>query len=123
MDSSEQWLHRLTYHQQRGRDGGGAVLQDVSPARSAWSTQWTLPSLKINNRLSYQHAVEEAAEGEQARDSVVIWDISIDYTISATQDVRLVISNLTDQNFYGSLDEKAALMPERTVNIEVRWIL
>lgn len=119
-DSTE---HHFSYQQQRGEDEQDQTLADLHPAKLSWIMLYNYQDWSFANSVNYYFDSDDVNASELARDSYVLWNLSIDHQFSNNQTISLSIDNATDEEYYASLDEDAALQPERSVKLSSTWRL
>lgn len=119
-DSTE---HHFSYQQQSGEDEQDQTLADLHPAKLAWIMLYNYQDWSLASSVNYYFDTDDVNESELARDSYVLWNLSIDHQLSDNQTISLSIDNATDEEYYASLDEDAALQPERSIKLSSTWRL
>lgn len=115
--------HQLSYQYQYGDDGLGNPLADVAPKRLSWRAKWQLGDLSLQQSLIHYSSQRDVATSEIGRDSATVWSLSMEYQVNSRQTVSLIIHNVNNQSYYGSLDENAALQPGRNASLVVNWLM
>ena len=114
--------HFIAYHNQSGEDRSGRTLDDLNPEKLSWSMVMHYQKLSIANAMNYTFNAQDVGDAETKRNSFVNWDISFDYEFSHNQTINLVINNVTNRTYFASLDEDAALQPERSIRLSTSWL-
>ena len=113
--------HHVSYQKQKGEDNQNQPIADLHPEQVSLTTLVAYQKLMVANSFKYQFKTDRVGDSEIERDSVLIWDIAVDYQLNDAQSIKLALNNLGDQSYYGSLDEDAALQPERTIRLSFDW--
>jgi len=109
--------HHFSYQQQAGEDKHSNTLDDLNPTKLSWTVIMEYGSWSFANSLIHYLKMDEVGGSESPRSSFELWNVSFEYQLSDKQTVDLIINNLTDQNYSASLDEDAALQPERSFRL------
>jgi len=113
--------HHISYQQQTGDDNQNQTLADLSPEKLTWIYLASYDKLSIANSISYYLKVAKVGSSESSRDSFMLWDLSLDYQLSSNKKISATVNNLTNRNYYASLDEDASLQGQQNVKLAVRW--
>jgi iron complex outermembrane receptor protein len=71
----------------------------------------------VGNSLTHYFDANDVGPPEQQGESYTLWYTSVSYQLNPQQSITLVISNLTNESYFGSLDENATLQPERNIKL------
>ncbi|KZN64313.1 hypothetical protein N473_15305 [Pseudoalteromonas luteoviolacea CPMOR-1] len=115
--ASEHFEHILSYQQQSGEDNHQQRLDDLHPRELSWTMLVHFDNWSLSNAYRYTLDADEVGGSELERDAFTVWDVSVEHQLTDRQTVTVAINNLTDEAYYGSLDEDAALQPERSVKL------
>jgi len=118
---SEQVEHHFSYQYQKGTDAQNEVLADLHPKEIRWSTFIYHDDLTLSNEFIYSFNIASVADSETPRDSYFLWNLSFDFQLSTKQDIQLKINNVNNEAYFASLDEDAALQPERNISLSTTW--
>ena len=81
----------------------------------------TTGDLSFANSVGYHFKQDSVSHSELKREQFTLWDISVDYQLNNKQSIELAINNISNQTYYGSFDEDAALQPKRSIRLASRW--
>ena len=112
---------QFKFQQQNGHDNQNQRLDDLLPKKLSWSMLASFNDLSITNSLSHYFSADRVGSSEAERERYTLWDMSLNYQLSATQSISLVLNNIANQSYYGSLDEDASLQPERSIKLSTTW--
>lgn len=115
--------HHISYHKQTGYDHQNQTLNDLSPEKLSWVCVASYGNLSIANSISNYFKVKKVGDSEINRDNFILWDLSLDYQLSNSTVISAAVNNLTNKNYYASLDEDASLQPKQNVRLSIRWEL
>ncbi|MBQ4877722.1 TonB-dependent receptor [Pseudoalteromonas luteoviolacea] len=115
--ASEYFEHIVSYQQQSGEDNHQQRLDDLHPRKLSWTMLVHFDNWSLSNAYRHTFGADEVGGSEIQRDAFTVWDVSVEHQLTDRQTVSVVINNLTDETYYGSLDEDAALQPERSVKL------
>jgi iron complex outermembrane receptor protein len=114
--------HKFSYQEQTGKDDDHNVLDDLLPRKLSWNMMWNIKELSVNNTVSHHFKAVDVGSSEAERKAYTLWDLSLSYPFTPTQTVSLVVNNISDENYYGSLDEDASLQPKRSFKLSTTWL-
>ncbi|NTS76671.1 TonB-dependent receptor [Catenovulum sp. SM1970] len=114
--------HHFSYQHQTGEDRDNNTLADLHPNALKWQSLLSMKQINISHSLSYRFKQDDVASSEQARDSALIWDMSLSYQLNQQQSISLIVNNLTNEHYYASADDKASFEPKRNVTLKTEYI-
>ncbi|WP_235611252.1 TonB-dependent receptor plug domain-containing protein [Pseudoalteromonas luteoviolacea] len=109
--------HIFSYQQQSGEDTHQQRLDDLHPRELSWTMLVHFDNWSFSNAYRHTFNTDDVGGSELERDAFIVWDMSVEHQLTEKQSVSVAINNLTDETYYGSLDEDAALQPERSVKL------
>ncbi len=112
---------QLKFQQQNGHDNQSQRLDDLLPKKLSWSILASFNDLSITNSLSHYFSADRVGSSEAERERYTLWDMSLSYQLSSAQSISLVLNNIANQSYYGSLDEDASLQPKRSIKLSTTW--
>lgn len=118
---SEHLSHRFVYQFQDGENNQGETLADLHPNKLSWYINAEIQSWSFSNGISYSSSSKDVASSELTRKSFVLWDLSIQYHLNDNHELSLKINNVSNTEYYASLDEDATLQPKRNVSLSSTW--
>jgi len=118
---SEQIEHHFNFQQQKGQDQHNHPLADLHPRKFNWTLLFELDNWSVANSLSHYLKAYEVNDSEATRESFTLWNLSISHQLSDNQTISLTISNVTNKEYYASLDEDATLQPKRGFKLSMNW--
>ncbi|MBQ4862376.1 TonB-dependent receptor [Pseudoalteromonas sp. MMG013] len=113
--------HEVSYQQQVGEDDSGQVLADLHPRKLSWRARLTFERWSLTNSYSYYLEVNQVGNSEQVRNSFTVWDLSLEHQLNVHHSVSLSVNNITNEEYYASLDEDAAFQPKRSFKLSTSW--
>lgn len=119
--TSENLEQQFSYQQQNGQNQQKQTLDDLLPKQLNWSIIATFDKVQLSNSLTHYFDANEVGSSEQQRENYTLWHASVSYQVNPQQSITLVINNLTDESYFGSLDEDAPLQPERNIKLTSTW--
>ena len=119
--TSDNLEQQFSYQQQSGQNQLQQRLDDLLPKQLNWSIIATFDKIQLSNSLTHYFDANQVGPSEQQRESYTLWHASLNYQVSAQQSIALVINNLTNESYFGSLDEDAPLQPERNIKLTSTW--
>lgn len=113
--------HRFIFQQQNGRDHEQQRLDDLLPKKLNWSMLASFDNLSVTQAVTHYFDADQVGPSESKREHYTLWDMSLSYQLSPYQEISLVLNNLTNRNYFASLDEDAPLQPKRSVKLALIW--
>lgn len=110
-----QWL--------QGEDSDHKPLVDISPAAHKLCLQYQQPSWHSYLALGYRQAKTDHAVGEQSLDALLTLDIGGHWQLARHFSLQAQLSNLTDQLYLTSADDKAPFAHGRELQLKLRYQL
>lgn len=118
---TDNFTHQVLYQKQIGTDSDEQTLADLLPAKWTLNSQWFLNRASILSSISYRKEKSDIADGEQALNSVLLWDLKWRYHLSDQFNLSLSANNLLDKLYYGTADEDADFQPGRSFGISINY--
>jgi iron complex outermembrane receptor protein len=115
--------HYISYHKQTGYDHQNQTLDDLSPEKLSWVYLVSYGKLSVVNSVSNYFKVNKVGDSETSRGNFLLWDLSVDYQLNSNKIISATVNNVTNKNYYTSLDEDASLQPKQNVRLSIRWEL
>lgn len=113
--------HRLSYQWQRGDDETGRALADLNPATWRYFLRWVHDGTTVSSDLGFREERARFGEGELPLDSAWIWNLRLRQNWSARWSGELFLSNLLDEAYRATADDRSPLQPGRTVGVRFNW--
>ncbi|MBQ4835475.1 TonB-dependent receptor [Pseudoalteromonas luteoviolacea] len=109
--------HIFAYQQQSGEDESQQRLDDLHPRKISWTLLVNFGNWSLSNSYRHTFKVDKVGGSELSREAFTVWDVSLAHQLNSQQTVNIGVNNLTNERYYGSLDEDAALQPERSLKL------
>jgi iron complex outermembrane receptor protein len=119
--TSDNLEQQFSYQQQSGQIQQQHRLDDLLPKQLNCSIIATFGKVQVGNSLTHYFDANEVGPSEQQGESYTLWHTSVSYQVKPQQSIILVINNLTNESYFGSLDEDAPLQPERNIKLTSTW--
>lgn len=113
--------HRFVFQQQNGRDQEQQRLDDLLPKKLNWSMLANFDNFSVTQAITHYFDANNIGPSESEREHYTIWDMSLSYQLNPYQEVSLILNNLTNRNYFASLDEDAPLQPKRSIKLALTW--
>jgi len=117
---------RVSYQKQKAINNQNQTVDDELPEVLKWKVNW-FPSVNFLQRFSfetqlvYQFKKDDFGGAEQALPDNFIWHANMQYQLSHTHTLSVSLINLTNNTYYASADEDAALQAERNIALSWQW--
>ncbi len=108
------------FHWIRGIDADENDVNDIPPSRAIIGLQYRPQEGSWNAAVEYVHQFEKDDPGpdELERQAANTFNVNIDYKLHPSLNFRVFASNLFDEDYYDSADNRAPLAIGRSVGIE-----
>ena len=113
--------HQFSFQQQNGNGNDQQRLDDLLPKKLNWNLLVNFDNWLVSNSVAYYFTADEVGASEAPRAKYALWDLSLKYQLSSTLSVSLILNNISNQNYYASLDEDAPLQPKRNIKLATTW--
>jgi len=123
---SPQFNSSLSLQWQQGKNKKNETVDDGLPAAVKWSWQWepnimNMSDIILTNNMVYRFQKNQFGPSEIALEKTLLWNSSLQYTLSAQSQIKLSIVNIMNENYKASSDEDAPFQPKRSWNIAFTW--
>lgn len=115
------WQSSFGLQWQQAYDSDNNTVDDSIPKALKWSLAWQNDRLAVTQQIQYQFSQSDVGRSELPRESALTWNISVNYQMTKAINMRLSVTNITDNLYRASSDEDAAFQPKRTINITGTW--
>lgn len=118
---SERWRLSWGGHLIEGEDAGGAPLADIPPARLEFETAFRQERWRAQAEWEHRFEREDPGSGEKAIAAADVVALSVAYRFRGGLELSLSASNLLDEVYFNSADEKVPHAPGRSFGLSATW--
>ena len=116
------WTHTFSYGGQSGRlSASGAWLADLSPNTWRYEAIWRPSRVVVRLNLSHRQDRPEYGSGEEPLGAVTLVNVALTWPEGPNWEWGISCINCSDQAFYGSADDHAALQSGRAIGVSFSW--
>jgi outer membrane receptor protein involved in Fe transport len=109
------------FHWIQGEDAGNIDINDIPPSRAILGVQYRPNRGAWNASVEYVHQFEKGDPGpdELLRESANVLNATLDYEFHRNLRLRIFASNLFDEAYFDSADNRAPLAIGRSIGLEI----
>lgn len=116
------WTHTFSYGGQSGRQSAsGAWLADLNPNTWRYEAIWRPSRVVVRLNLSHRQDRPEYGSGEEPLGAVTLVNVALTWPEGPNWEWGISCINCSDQTFYGSADDRAALQSGRAIAVNFSW--
>lgn len=116
------WTHTFSYGGQSGRQSAsGAWLADLNPNTWRYEAIWRSSRVVVRLNLSHRQDRPEYGSGEEPLGAVTLVNVALTWPEGPNWEWGISCINCSDQTFYGSADDRAALQSGRAIAVNFSW--
>ena len=115
------WVRAAGGHVIEGRDDSDAPLADVPPSEVFAGASFQSGPWGLEARLAHRDRKTDPASGEKEIGSANLLDATLHYRIGESWSLALTATNLLDELYFRSADEKAPLAAGRSIGLRASW--
>ena len=116
------WTHTFSYGGQSGlKSGSGAWLADLNPNIWRYEAIWRPSRVVVRLNLSHRQDRPEYGFGEEPLGAVTLVNVALTWPEGPNWGWGISCINCSDQTFYGSADDRAALQSGRAIAVNFSW--
>ena len=116
------WTHTFSYGGQSGRQSAsGAWLADLNPNTWRYEAIWRPSRVVVRLNLSHRQDRPEYGSGEEPLGAVTLVNVALTWPEGPNWEWGVSCINCSDQTFYGSADDRAALQSRRAIAVNFSW--
>jgi iron complex outermembrane receptor protein len=111
----------LSYSTQAGENEDGNTLNDISPTKMSFVTEFNLDNFQFITDIYYRGKHLEVGPAESTLASMISANINTRWFINEEFEVSMGVTNLLNKLYRTTADEDAPFANERRIKLNLSW--